>query len=70
MMTESTKDLVSIGHLAGVVQRSVRAIEKAATGLGMQPALRLNGIAHFDGEQVEAITKALTQTPKPPTPLA
>lgn len=52
-------DFVSIGQLAAHTQRSVRAIEAAADALKLAPALRLNGIPHFNGEQVERLTEQL-----------
>lgn len=57
------RDYISIGQLAAHLQRSVRNIEAAADSLGISPAMRLNGVVHFDGEQVERITKAI-HTPK------
>jgi hypothetical protein len=54
---EATRDLISIGQLACRIQRSVLAIEQAADKLGIVPSLRLNGIPHFDGEQVEKLTE-------------
>jgi hypothetical protein len=58
MTIEATKDFVSIGNLASHLQRSVRDIEQTAAALKIAPALRLNGIAHFDGLQVEQIFQA------------
>ena len=55
------RDFVSIGQLAAHLQRSVRKIEAAAESLAISPAMRLNGIVHFDGEQVERITKAINE---------
>lgn len=53
------RDYVSIGQLAAHLQRTVRSIEAAAESLGISPAMRLNGVIHFDGEQVEQITQAI-----------
>ena len=58
-INDATKDFVSIGCLAGQLQRPVRAIEQAAKALQIDPALRLNGVAHFDGGQVERLAEAL-----------
>ncbi len=57
MMTVAKEhDYVSIGVLAADLQRTPRAIEKASEVLAIQPALRLNRVLHFDGEQVEKLT--------------
>ena len=60
MMTiDQDRDFISIGQLAAHLQQSVRAIERAANKLGLKPALRLNMIPHFSGDQVEKLTKEL-----------
>ena len=45
----------STGHLCQLLQRSPRAIAKAAEGLGIAPALKLNGIGHWDADQTEKL---------------
>lgn len=55
--TEATHDYRSLGHLCSELQVSFRKIEKAATELGIAPAIRLNGIVYFDGEQTERLTQ-------------
>ena len=59
MTVESEKDLVAIGVLAARLQKSVRTIEAAVIALNMMPAMRLNYVPHFDGEQVEQIMRRL-----------
>ena len=49
------KDLRSVGNLCGMLQRSPDVINGAAKVLGIQPALRLNGVPHYDADQVERI---------------
>ena len=56
MTVDAARDFVSIGQLSAHLQRSVRAIEQAAHKLGLMPALRLNGVPHFDAGQVEQLT--------------
>lgn len=56
---EATRDFISIGQLAAHLQRSVRQIERAAADLDILPALRLNMVPHFDGEQVKRLTDEL-----------
>jgi hypothetical protein len=58
-ITQAKHDFTSIGTLAGTLQVSVRRIERAAGELSITPAMRLNGIPHFDGEQVERLTRHL-----------
>ena len=59
MTTTIERDFTSVGQLAAHVQKPVRRIEAAATELGLQPALRLNGVPYFDGAQVEQLTEAV-----------
>ncbi len=59
MTIAAEKDFVSIGQLAANLQRSVRRIELAATALELEPAMRINGVVHFDAEQVERIAQAV-----------
>lgn len=66
MTPAATQDFYSIGHLAGMLQRSTRAIERLANKLKITPAMRVNGVAHFDGSQVERIAGAF-RAEKPTT---
>jgi hypothetical protein len=61
MQVAAEKDLVSIGCLAAQIQQPVRAIESMAVKLGIVPAMKLNSIPHFDGDQAEAISEAFQQ---------
>ena len=63
MIVESQHDYVAIGVLASHVGQSVRAIEAAVVKLGIVPAMRLNGVVHFDGPQAETITEHLRGSP-------
>lgn len=53
------RDITSIGCLCQRLQASYRRIERAAEALGIVPAMRINGVVHFDGEQEEAIRRQL-----------
>ncbi|MGD9632735.1 MAG: hypothetical protein AB7G28_25135 [Pirellulales bacterium] len=55
MKVSPDKDLIAIGKLASELRVTVRTIDFAVAELGIQPALMLNRIAHFDGDQVERI---------------
>ena len=55
------RDLLSIGMLASHVQRSVKAIEQAATAANIAPAMRVNGVPYFNADQVERLTEAVSK---------
>jgi hypothetical protein len=55
MTVDAKHDFTAIGQLAGRLRVIVRAIEQAAAELGIEPALRLNLVLHFDGDQVERL---------------
>ncbi|MEX2310634.1 MAG: hypothetical protein WD738_23910 [Pirellulales bacterium] len=59
MTVAANKDFISIGALAAHLQRPVRRIELAVAVLQIEPAMRLNGIVHFDADQVERIALAI-----------
>ena len=42
------KDLLSLGKLCEILQRSPHEIEQALGSLGIEPSLILNDVAHFD----------------------
>lgn len=54
--SDATVELVSIGRLAGTLQRSTREISYAARCAGVSPAMRLNDVAYFGIDDVEQIT--------------
>ena len=53
------RDFTSTGSLVTTVQRSVRSVELTAASLRIEPAMRLNGIPHFNARQVERIVAAM-----------
>jgi len=59
MTVAPSKDFVSIGTLASHARVTVRAIERAADELKIEPACRINFVTHFDGGQCEAIVHHL-----------
>lgn len=63
MNTEPNLDFTSIGQLACLLTRSVRSIEAAAAELSLSPAMRLNGIIHFDASAVEQLTEHFRDKP-------
>jgi hypothetical protein len=52
-------DLLSIGKLAELLQRSPRRIEQAAIAASVPPALRLNMIPYFAEADVDKIREQL-----------
>jgi len=59
MTVAPEKDFVAVGVLAAHLRCSVRTIETAVATLRLEPAMRLNNITYFDGEQVETLTQHL-----------
>lgn len=51
----ATHELLSIGYCCQLLQQTPAAISKVAESLKIKPALRLNGVTHFDDEQFAAI---------------
>jgi len=58
-MTTATRHLESIGHLCASLQKPYATIRRAIDTLGIVPAVTINGIDHFDGEQCERIEKMI-----------
>lgn len=59
MTVDAKRDYVAIGQLASSIGRPVRAIEQAAESLNLSPAMRVNRVPFFDGEQAEKITAVI-----------
>lgn len=57
----ATRDLTAIGVLCQRLQRSFRDIEAAAERAGICPALRINGVWHFDADQEQKIREQLNK---------
>ena len=52
---QTTQEFHSVGHMSALMQRSPREIGKAAELLGVKPAMKLNGVDHYDAEQLEQL---------------
>jgi hypothetical protein len=61
-MTTEIKQLESIGHLCASLQSPHARIAHAVKSLGIEPAVTINGIPHFDGDQCERIADAIQQS--------
>jgi hypothetical protein len=59
MTVAPSKDFVSIGTLASHAKATVRAIERAAADLKIDPSCRINYVPHFDGDQCEKLIQHL-----------
>jgi hypothetical protein len=57
--TAQPRTLNSTGCIASIVGAPPAKIVTTADRLGIEPAMRINGIAHFDDQQVERIAAAL-----------
>jgi hypothetical protein len=60
-LTATPKTLNSSGYVAVALQVMPQTILATARRLNITPAMTLNGIAHFDDQQVERIAEALRQ---------
>jgi hypothetical protein len=58
-MSTTVTDLSSIGFVCQTLQQPPGTIRRAAESLGIKPALCINGVAHYDDEQVAAIREQL-----------
>ncbi|MEI8373758.1 MAG: hypothetical protein WCJ35_13100 [Planctomycetota bacterium] len=55
----ATKHLESVGHLCQVFQRPYAAVRRALDEIGAQPALVINGVAHYAEGDVERVGERL-----------
>lgn len=51
----TTAELNSIGYVCQLVQRTPRAIHAAAEALGIEPTVKINGVPHYDADQLELL---------------
>lgn len=54
-MSTNTTAIISIGHLAHTLRKSVGTVERAAKLLGVKPALHIDGVAHYDQDDAERL---------------
>lgn len=54
-----TQSLVSVGRIATILQRGPESVRAAADRAKVRPALILNGIPHFDENDVPKIRREL-----------
>ena len=52
---QAQQEYHSTGHLCQLLQRSPREVSRAAEEMGIAPALKLNGIGHYDADQTESL---------------
>jgi len=50
-----TNSIYSIGQVAALIQEMPRRIHTAADKLKIKPAMRINGVVHYDESDVERI---------------
>lgn len=58
------KSIVSIGKLAGEIQLPVQSITAITARHGIEPAILINGVAHFDDAAAERIASLAWQQRK------
>lgn len=57
-----TIEAISIGNAAANLQTNVRTVERVAAKLRLEPVLLLDGVRHFDGNQIERIRNQIRGT--------
>lgn len=55
----TTRELLSIGYAAQYLQRSPGQITHAASTLGIDPEVTINGVAHYTPSQLARVREAL-----------
>ena len=59
MNAQAESRLFSVGKMVERLQRAPAEIERAATELGLKPALELNGVRYFDVQAETTIQRSL-----------
>jgi hypothetical protein len=59
MSNERTQHLETIGHACTTLQRPYGVIRRALAELGVEPAMVLNGVAHYAESDVERVAERL-----------
>jgi hypothetical protein len=60
-MATETQHLESIGHICATLQKPYGAIRRALADVGAEPAIVLNGVAHYAEADVERAAERLQQ---------
>jgi hypothetical protein len=60
-MATETQHLESIGHICATLQKPYGAIRRALADVGAEPAMVLNGVAHYAEADVERAAERLQQ---------
>lgn len=60
-MSPNLKNLMSIGYLCQTLQRSPTQISRVCKAAGIEPAMSINGVAHFGDEEFERIKQAFQE---------
>ena len=61
MSENQTQHLESIGHICATLQRPYGVIRRTLAEVGAEPAMVLNGIAHYREVDVERVAEHLAQ---------
>ena len=60
-MSEQTQHLETIGHACATLQAPYGTVRRALEEVGAEPAMVLNGIAHYREADVERVAEHLAQ---------
>ena len=54
-----TQHLESLGHLCASLQAPYARVRRAVDALGIEPAVTINGVPHFDEQQCDCIAREI-----------
>jgi len=60
-MATHTQHLESIGHICATLQKPYGVVRRALAAVGAEPAIVLNGVAHYGEADVERAAEQLQQ---------
>jgi hypothetical protein len=60
-MATQTQHLESVGHICTTLQRPYGVIRRTLAELGVEPAMVLNGVAHYAEADVERVAERLQE---------
>ncbi len=60
-MANQTQHLESVGHICASLQKPLGVIRRTLAELGAEPAMVLNGVAHYAEADVERVAERLEQ---------
>ncbi len=64
-ITDMSNSIIAIGRAVSILHAMPNRIRAAAGELGISPAIKINGVEHFDETDVDRIGRHLEQTSTP-----